>query len=548
MRRYNEKVFIGIISFVVVTLTITFFMLYSPLDKKTEKVGKSNNGGEGWKADTSPITFDWYIDFSWFTTKWGTNPVSKYVTEKTGVNLNFIIPSGDETQKLNAMIETGKLPDLITLSAGDDGYKKIIQSGLALPLDELAEKYDVYFTKVADKQKLEWYKQDDGHVYCYPNFSNTVTDASYKEDKPSNQAFLVRKDIYEAIGKPDMRTPEGFLSALEKAKKLFPMVNGQELIPIGFHEFTDSGNLSLGTILLNFLAIPWEKDGKIYDRETDNEYIRWLKTLRIANERGLLSNDIFIDKRAQMEENITEGRYFALLYQSSDMAAQQLKLYSKDKNQIYMAVDGPANSKLDQPKLAGDSISGWTVTLISNRCKDPERAIRFLSYLISEEGNRDLYLGIKGLTWDEIEGKDQFKPEVLDLLNKDRIGFDNKYGAANTYWMLADDNLQQKWIPPSGEPIKEISEWARGKTYNYSLFDDISPYGENEEGSALARINSKWQSTLKNLLIAKSDSDFDRILNEFITYRNAQPWDKIQEYKQQRYEENKRKLNLVGVK
>jgi putative aldouronate transport system substrate-binding protein len=136
------------------------------------------------------------------------------------------------------------------------------------------------------------------------------------------------------------------------------MVNGQELIPIGFHEFTDSGNLSLGTILLNFLAVPWEKDGKIYDREMDPEYIRWLKTLREANERGLLSKDIFIDKRAQMEENVTEGRYFALLYQSSDMAAQQLRLYSKNKDQIYMAVDGPANSKLEQPKLSGDRISG----------------------------------------------------------------------------------------------------------------------------------------------------------------------------------------------
>ncbi|WP_160680163.1 extracellular solute-binding protein [Clostridium sp. C8-1-8] len=542
MKRFNEKVFIGFIGLV---LAVAFFVVCNTVGKKTDKVISKDSDGQGWKADTTPITFDWYIDFSWFTTKWGTNPVSKYVTKKTGVNLNFMIPSGDETEKLNAMIDTGKLPDFITLSAGDDGYKRVIQSGLALPLDKLADKYDMYFTKVADKEKLDWYKQDDGHVYCYPNFSSTVTDESWREEKPSNQTFLVRKDIYEAIGKPDMRTPEGFLNALEKAKKLFPMVNGQELIPIGFHEFTDYGNLSLGTILLNFLAIPWEKDGKIYDREMDPEYIRWLKTLREANERGLLSKDIFIDKRAQMEENVTEGRYFALLYQSSDMAAQQLKLYSKNKNQIYMAVDGPANSKLEQPKLSGDSISGWTVTLISKTCKDPQRAIRFLSYLISEEGNRDLYLGVKGLTWDEVNGKEQFKPEVLDLLNKDRIAFDNKYGAANTYWMLADDNLQEKWTPPNAEPIKEISDWASGKTYNYSLFDDISPYGSTEEGMNLYRINSKWQSTLKDLLIAGSDSEFDSILKEFNTYRSENGWDKIQEYKQRRYEENKKKLNLV---
>lgn len=333
MKRHNEKVFIGLIS---LALAVIFFTVCNPFYKKTGKEIRNNYAGEGWRSDTSPITFDWYIDFSWFATKWGTNPVSKYVTNKTGVNLNFIIPSGDETEKLNAMIETGKLPDFITLSAGDEGYKRVIQSGLALPLDELSEKYDLYFMKVADKQRLDWYKQDDGHVYCYPNFSSTVTDMNRKEEKPSNQTFLVRKDIYEAIGKPDMRTPEGFLSALEKAKKQFPEVDGHELIPIGFHEFTDYSNLSLETILPNFLSIPWEKDGKIYDRETDKEYIRWLKTLRTANEKGLLSKDIFIDKRAQMEENITEGRYFALMYQSSDMSAQQLKLYSKDPNKIYI--------------------------------------------------------------------------------------------------------------------------------------------------------------------------------------------------------------------
>ena len=277
----------------------------------------------------------------------------------------------------------------------------------------------------------------------------------------------------------------------------------------------------------------------------DKEYIRWLKTLRTANERGLLSKEIFLDKRAQIEENITEGRYFAMLYQSSDMAAQQLKLYSKDKNKIYMAVDGPSNSKLDPPKLAGDSISGWTVTLISKTCKDPKRAISFLSYLISEEGNRDLYLGIKGSTWDVIDGKEQFKPEVVDLLNKDRISFDNKYGAANTYWMLADDNLIQKWTPTSEEAINIISDWSRGKTYNYSLFDNIYPYGDTEEGMALSRINAKWGSTLKNLLIAKNENEFDSILNEFITYRKEQGFDKIQEYAQKKYEENKKKLNVI---
>ncbi|MBC8059497.1 MAG: extracellular solute-binding protein [Clostridiaceae bacterium] len=532
----------------MLSMVCIIFTSCNPFYKKSGQLDSnsvSKNNQEGWKLDTSPITFDWYINYSWFGTKWGNNPVSKYVTQKTGVNLNFITPSGDETEKLNTMITTGKLPDIITLGYYEDGYTKVIKNKLVLPLDKLAEKYDTYFMKVADKQKLEWYRQSDGYVYGYPNFSMPLKDINnFREEKPSNQTFLVRKDIYEAIGSPDMRTPEGFLSALEKAKKLFPIVNGQALIPLGLHEFNNSGNLSLDSLLPNFLAVPWEKEGKIYDRITDSEYLKWLKTLRKANELGLLSKEVFVDRRSQMEEKIAEGRYFAMLYQRTDMATQQLKLYEDDKNKIYIPIEGPSNSNLDPPTLSGDSVSGWTVTLISKNCKDPMRAIRFLSYLISEEGNKDLYLGIRDLSFEEVNGKEQFKPEVVDLLNKDIIAFENKYGAANTYWMLLDSNLIEKWMPPEPEPLKLLEDWPRGKTYNFSVYDNLNNFGDSEESIAYSKISSQWQNILKSLLISKSNKEFDVLLNGFLTYREKEGYEKLVTYRQQKYEENKKKLNM----
>lgn len=63
--------------------------------------------------------------------------------------------------------------------------------------------------------------------------------------------------------------------------------------------------------------------------------------------------------------------------------------------------------------LEGPSIAGWTLTLISKQCKDPERAIRFMSYMMSEEGQQDIYLGPEGVTWEEKDGKRQFLPEVI---------------------------------------------------------------------------------------------------------------------------------------
>ncbi|WKL02193.1 hypothetical protein Q0F98_38995 [Paenibacillus amylolyticus] len=45
------------------------------------------------------------------------------------------------------------------------------------------------------------------------------------------------------------------------------------------------------------------------------------------------------------------------------------------------------------------------VTMISRSTENPERAIRFLTYLASEEGQRDLFLGKEGETWAMKNGK-----------------------------------------------------------------------------------------------------------------------------------------------
>ncbi|MDO3410215.1 extracellular solute-binding protein [Saccharibacillus sp. CPCC 101409] len=516
-------------------------------DKKEDAAQTSKVDPEqpGWKNDTSPITFDWYINFAWYTgTDWGKDLTSQYVTKKTGVGINFIVPAGNEAEKMNTMMASGKLPDFVTIAWSDDAVKKMIEGKLVLPLNELSEQYDPYFlTNVADPAKVSWYTQEDGNFYGYPNASSSPADyEKYGENYVSNQTFVVRKDMYEALGKPDMSTPEGFLAALKAAKEKFPDVNGQPLIPIGLHEFTDNGNYSLEGYLQNFLAIPQQKDGKLYDRATDPEYVQWLKTFRQANQDGLLAKDIFIDKRAQMEEKIAQGRYFAMMYQRSDFTNPQNALFAKDPNSVYIAVDGPANAAKDAPTLAGPVISGWTLTLISKDVKDKARAISFLDYLTSEEGQSDLYLGEKGVTYDEVDGKPTFKPEVLELLNTDRPAFDTKYGASHKYWMMMDTNITDQWAPEAVEPFKQMADWTRGKTISVSEFDQINPTGNSKEGIANTKLGQLWGRTLPKLLLAGSDAEFDQIWTDYQKKRESSGLADVQAYQQTEYEKNLEKL------
>lgn len=510
---------------------------------------KGSDSAPGWKANKDkPITFDWYINFSWFSRQWGESVASKYITEQTGVNVRFIAPAGNESEKLNSMIAGDALPDLITLDWNAVQITEMINSGLVLPLDELAKDYDPYFFKVANPQKLGWYRQDDGHVYGYPNASYTPQDyVTYKGKIVGNETFLVRKDMYEALGKPDMSTPEGFLKALRAAKAKFPTVNGQPLLPFGLGEFLDNGNLTLQRHLEHFLAVPYEKDGQFVDQRIGNDdadYVRWLKTFRQASQEGLLPTDAFIDKRSQIEEKAGQGRYFAMLYQSWDMQASQMALYNKDPNSIYIAIDPPRNLKRSEPQVAGGGVSGWCVTLISKKCKDKARAIQFLTYLISEEGQMATNFGVKDVTYAMTDGKPDLLPEIRKIDQSDKNLQETKYGIQYTYWMLMDTAWQQQWNIKYSPALEQPQLWTRPYVTSFAVCDNMTFTAGSDEDVAFNEIQSRWAKDLPRLLTAKSDGEFDKVWKEFQDFKMKAGYDKLQKAQTAIMLKNKEKLGL----
>ena len=494
-------------------------------------------------AKEETVQFDWYVNFSWFNTDWGQNEVSRAITEKTGVSIDFISPSGNEAEKLNALMASGSLPDLITIGWWEPQVNDMIQGNMVYALNELADNYDMHFYEVADPQAVSWYTQPDGNLYGYPNSSITPEDVKHNKKIGSNQTFLVRKDIYEAIGCPDMTTTEGFEEAVKKAKAMFPEVDGKPLIPIGAHIFDDTGNVSFDQYLQNFLAIPMEKDGRLYDRNTDPEYIRWLKMFRKLNQEGYLSTDIFIDQRVQMEEKLAQGRYFCMLYQYTDMTAQQKTLYANDPNSIYIAVDGPKNISGADYTLPSGTVSGWTLTMISKNCRDPEKAIRFLDYLISEEGQKMVYLGVEGKTYDMVDGKPVIREEVRDLLRTDRARYDEIYGASDAYWMLQDSVMQQQWASDEEDPATMPEKWTYGHTVYTGQYDVILP-SDTQDAYVNDRINKLWSTTLIQMLLAGSDDELDEILEQYKARREALGFSELQEKKYEYVKEAKRKLGI----
>lgn len=486
---------------------------------------------------------DWYIDFSWFTTEWGNNEVSKAITDKTGAQINFVYTKGNTTEKLNAYIASETLPDLITLGYWEPQNNEMIESGQVYSLNELSKKYDPDFFEVLNEEVVNWYSYPDGNLYGYPNSFYTWQDFQNNENMESNINFLVRKDIYEAIGSPDMTTPEGFIGAVKRAVEMYPEVDGKPLIPIGADEFTETGCTSFNLYLQSFLGIPYERDGKYYDRNTDPEYTSWLKVFRKLREEGFMSDEIFIDKRQQMKEKLLEGRYFCLFYQSSDIIDAERTLSVEKPESIYIAVEGPRNSNNDAPKLPTGGIDGWTVTYISKNCKDPKKALALMKYLISEEGQQMTYLGVEGSMWEQKDETPHVYKEVRELLNSDRKGYDERYGADNTYWMLQNNQLQKKWYKESEPLLQQMREW----TWPYTVYaSQYSPrFMNDQEGQALYNTQQRlWGDTLLKLLLASDDEEFDRVMDEYIQIREENGYAEYTQKMTELYQKNKEKLGI----
>lgn len=513
----------------------------APQSETTPKDAAPSPDEAAWKLDTSPVDLTWFVGASWYGRSWGESLASRYITEKTGVNVKIEVPSGDANEQMTLMMTSGKLPDVISMGSWETAVKKLWEGDHVYALNELAEQYDPYFFKVAGDGTLKWYRQENGNTYGIPNDSYSPNLMHETGMTAANQTFLVRKDLYEDMGKPDLTTPEGFLDALQLLKDQYSEYKGQPMSP-----FFAQGNVPYGMTeyLHNLLAVPHEQGGKVYDRITDPDYMTWLKTFRTAYERGLINVDFLVDSDAQVEEKTNNARYFMMIREWTGMTAVNPMLAaSANPDSYYIAVDGPQNSKGESAKLFPGNMDGWMVTMISKSTKNPERAIRFLTYLASEEGQRDLFLGKEGETWDMVDGKPQLKAEMVQLLETDIEKLETEYGIMDTYWMMRNPVIVNQWRPEKAPVIKQMEDFANSQAdIDSGIYKGLDPLGDSDVAVAWSRIAQNWEEVMPELITAKDEAAFDKIFQDFLDRRNHYGFDKVMEYRQAELDARKAKM------
>lgn len=489
-----------------------------------------------WKSDTKENTkLTWYVNAEWWNTDWGNDVVTKKIKDDLKLDVEFLV--GDDT-KLNTFFAGGDMPDIITVF---DSNSSVAQKAdtWAYALQDLADNYDPYFYKVASDQTLSWFSMDDGKTYGYPDYSNTQEDYD-GGDIFAKTAFVIRNDVYEALGKPSMGTQEEFLNVLGEIKEKYP-----DLIPLGFNNFETDGTSSLGDVLQDFLGVPIANDDNtFYDRNMDEDYLSWIKTFNEAYRDGYISDDSFTDDNTAWQEKESIGKYACIMMDGTVQQSGFLTTFaSSDPDVAYIAIDGPQSTKGNAPKLNQAGISGWMITYVSKTCKDPAKAIQIYTYLLDDDGQILTNYGIEGETYEiNADGKYELTEAAKELRDSDndrfkkemRLGEFIPFGH-DRYKALSDDAYP--------DAVKQMQEWGIGKLYPHFILENTDPDTGSNEARAYSAIKTNWATTLVGMIRANDDAEFDSILEAHKQFRADNDWDAIVKERNEKMQKNAEKLN-----
>ncbi|MFC6314697.1 sugar ABC transporter substrate-binding protein [Lapidilactobacillus achengensis] len=493
-----------------------------------------NANKPAWKLDKKKKTTDitWYINSDWTALPFGKDVTTAQIKKDLNINVKFI--TGDDS-KLNAMISGGDMPDIVTLMDKTSQAAEKANSW-ASSLNDLAKKYDPYFTKVANKDTMKWFSLSDGKTYGYPNYSNTKKD--YESGTiPVNDNFVIREDVYDALGKPDFTTPEGFVKSLNAIKAKYP-----DLTPFGFTTVGDGAG-PFTDKLQDFLGVPLEKkNGSFYDRNLDPEYVSWLKALNQAYRDKNIVDDSFTDDGATYDQKVKQGDYAVMLVAGTSGQGGNYTDFMKNSKTRYIAIDGPSSTSGRKATLSQTGISGWLINYITKDAKDPAKVMELFTYLIDKPGQILTKYGIEGVTYKYNDaGKIEYLPEVKALEKSDNDAYNKKYGISRFNYFNNDRMNALK--APEESALTQMQQWGKGKLYPHFVIENIKPQAGTPAARSYDQVQTKLNSTVISLIRAKDDNGFDSTLSSYRSFLKQNKWSDIEKTLTKNMKENRSKLN-----
>ncbi|MFB5678656.1 ABC transporter substrate-binding protein [Paenibacillus terreus] len=381
-------------------------------------------------SGTEPITFTFFgADSSpqWNSMK---DEVGQEIIKRTGVTLEAEFAISDNGQdRISLMAASGDYPDLVSAKAE---VAKLVDAGAMIDLTDLINEHAPNLKKLYGPymNRLK-YSLEDPSIYVIPSYAGI--DQTYFD---ATGGFEIQHRVLKELGYPEVRTLEDFENVLRTYKEKHPTIDGQPTIPLTLD--ADDWRIMITVTNPAFQATGAPDDGEYYiDPETyeaklhykrpeEKEYFRWLN--KMYNE-GLLDKDSFVQKNDQYKAKIASGRVLGLIDQEWGYQDAENALKSAGKADASYAHFPVTMSEEYKDRTFQDTgfTSGYGVG-ITTSCEDPVRAIKFLDFLASEEGQVLLNWGIEGKHYIVKDGKRIIPEDVQNEKSNNATSFQKNTG------------------------------------------------------------------------------------------------------------------------
>ncbi|MEK4330391.1 ABC transporter substrate-binding protein [Paenibacillus sp. FSL R7-0297] len=517
--------------------------------------GNAANGNTSGN-DTDPVTFTFFgADAS---PNWNKmqDDIGKEITAKTGVTLNaeFDVGSGGGQDKISMMAASGDYPELI-YAKGELG--KLVDAEAVLDLTDLIDKYAPNIKKVmGDNMNRMKYSNDNQAIYSIP--TNVGVD---NQNFDATNGFQIQHRVLKELGYPEVRTVQDYEKVLKEYAAKHPTTDGQPTIPMTVNAdgwkvmitVTNQGDITTGgTNDGEYYVNPETYETMLhYKKPEEKEYFRWLN--HMYNE-GLLDKDSFVQKDDQYKAKIASGRVLGLTsveweYQDAENA---LKAAGKDEY-TYAHFPVTLGEEYKDHAMQSVGVDGYGIS-ITTACKDPVRAIKFLDWLSSEEGQVLRNWGIEGKQYNTDNGQRVIPADILDQKVNDAANFTKNTGIG-LYSILgvrygdgvkdSTDNYYTTNFPE--QILAEYSDAEKESlaAYKATTWKDLFPAEDEfpvKEWGALYNmpvptdgdyqvIYQKTQDIVHKRIpeaILASTADFDKIYDDFIAELNKAGAEKME--------------------
>lgn len=470
--------------------------------------------------------------------------------DKFNVKINIIPESGNT---YTTRMESGNLGDLVIWGNDSDDYLDAAEGGMLFDWEEdnLLDEYGPYI-KAHMHQALEKNRgiADTGKIY---GFGHGVS-SSTKDLQNFFYTWDLRFDLYDQLGRPEIKNYDDLADVLAKMKEICPTDdNGQETYGVSLFPDWD-GNMVMYVKSLATAYVGWDEFGYgLYDPETgtyhscleeNGPYLESLKFLNKLYQRGLLDPDSQTQNYDAFAENYKNGTAFWNIFNWMASGAYNTDTHLEAGKGMY-----PVRPTEASPICYGQSVFGGNrIWSIGASTEYPELCMAILNWLCTPEGFMTSLYGPKGVTWDyDAIGKTYFT-ELGRKCNSDQdtpmpAPYSGKYKDGtfqlnNITWAQDASNPDSKgetynkdmWasnaVPARTQVEQKWRDWAHANSPQEYLASGAyvvapaSTYSERPKSDELTATANQCATAIKTgtwrAMFAKNDAEFTTLVNNMI--------------------------------